>query len=160
MGDIDGSSNAARSAQPTEQDELNETDQGDTLVTDRPGFFRRVIEALSPSEMDEATPDAPTEAPRPASHGMINLRRLRVEDVAIPTADIVAVPDTITKDELVAVFRDSGLTRLPVYHGTLDTPIGMAHLKDFALTHGFNGSGGRFSLKKMVRPLMFVPPNR
>ena len=159
MGDIDGSSNAARSAQPTEQDELNGTDQGDMLAADRPGFFRRVIEALSPSETDEATPDIPAEAPRPVSHGMINLRRLRVEDVAIPTADIVAVPDTITKDELVAVFRDSGLTRLPVYHGTLDTPIGMAHLKDFALTHGFNGNGGRFSLKKMVRPLMFVPPS-
>ncbi len=49
-------------------------------------------------------------------------RRMRVEDVAIPKAEIVAVPDTITKDELVKVFRDSGMTRLPVYSGTLDMP--------------------------------------
>ena len=31
------------------------------------------------------------------------------------------------------------MTRLPVYDGTLDTPVGMIHLKDFALRHGFNG---------------------
>ena len=45
---------------------------------------------------------------------MINLRRLSVEDVAIPNAEIVAVPEDIEKDDLVQVFRDSGLTRLPV----------------------------------------------
>ncbi len=46
---------------------------------------------------------------------MINLRRLRVEDVAIPTAEIVAVPSTISMEELVGVFRESGMTRVPVY---------------------------------------------
>ncbi|WP_428849241.1 hemolysin family protein [Thetidibacter halocola] len=90
---------------------------------------------------------------------MINLRRMRVEDVAIPKADIVSVPLTITKDDLATVFRETGLTRVPVYDGTLDTPVGLAHLKDFALTHGFNGSTQRFNLKKMLRPLLFVPPS-
>jgi magnesium and cobalt transporter len=90
---------------------------------------------------------------------MINLRRMRVEDVAVPKAEIVAVPITISKDDLVAVFRESGLTRLPVYEGTLDTPVGMAHLKDFALSHGFNGPSERFNLKRMLRPLLFVPPS-
>jgi magnesium and cobalt transporter len=63
------------------------------------------------------------------------------------------------KDDLVKVFRESGLTRLPVYDGTLDTPVGMIHLKDFALTHGFNGKGERFALRKMLRPLLFAPPS-
>ena len=82
-----------------------------------------------------------------------------VEDVAVPKADIVSVPVTITKDELVRVFRDSGMTRLPVFQGTLDSPVGLAHLKDFALKHGFNGSSARFSLKKLLRPLLYVPPS-
>ncbi len=90
---------------------------------------------------------------------MINLRRMRVEDVAIPTAEIVSVSNTIAKDELVQVFRDSGLTRIPVYEGTLDTPLGFAHLKDFALTHGFNGNSTDFDLTSMLRPLLFVPPS-
>ena len=57
---------------------------------------------------------------------MINLRRMRVEDVAIPTAEIISVPVTVTKDELAQVFRDSGLSRIPVYDGTLDTPLGLS----------------------------------
>ena len=91
--------------------------------------------------------------------GLWNLRQLRVEDVMIPKADIKSVPVTISKEDLVLVFRESGLTRLPVYDGTLDTPMGFAHLKDIALKHGFNGSGGRLALKSMLRPLLFVPPS-
>jgi magnesium and cobalt transporter len=91
--------------------------------------------------------------------GLWNLRQLRVEDVMIPKADIKSVPVTISKEDLVLVFRESGLTRLPVYDGTLDTPMGFAHLKDIALKHGFNGSGGRLALKTMLRPLLFVPPS-
>ena len=91
--------------------------------------------------------------------GLMNLRRMRVEDVAIPKAEIIAVPDTISMADLVSVFRESGLTRLPVYEGTLDTPVGMAHLKDFALSHGFNGAEGEFNLTQMLRPLLFVPPS-
>jgi len=90
---------------------------------------------------------------------MINLRRLRVEDVAVPTADIISVPAGIGLEELVQVFRESGKTRLPVYDGTLDNPVGFAHLKDLALRHGFNGDGGEFDLAAMLRPLLFVPPS-
>jgi len=90
---------------------------------------------------------------------MINLSRMRVEDVAIPTAEIVAVPISIPMEELVQVFRDSGLTRIPVYEGTLDTPLGFAHLKDFALTHGFSSDDSPFDLNLMLRPLLFVPPS-
>ncbi len=148
MGENDGSSDAAQRAQS--DNDTNETAQSS-------GFFARMIGALSPSDAETEAPD-PTSA-RPQSHGMINLRRMRVEDVAVPTADITAVPDNISLDELVDVFKDSGLTRLPVYEGTLDTPIGFAHLKDIALNHGFNGDGGNFDLRAQVRPLLFVPPS-
>jgi len=91
--------------------------------------------------------------------GLLNLRRMRVEDVALPKIEIVAVPKTISKPDLVKVFRDSGKSRLPVYDGTLDTPVGMVHLKDFALKYGFNGKSAAFSLKPLLRPLLFVPPS-
>jgi len=99
-----------------------------------------------------ATPGVPTV-------GMANLRHMRVEDVAIPKVEVVAVPHDIGKAELVEVFRDSGLTRLPVFKGTLDTPMGFVHLKDFALKYGFNGQGGKFSLRPMVRKLIYAPPS-
>ncbi len=91
--------------------------------------------------------------------GMGNLRRMRVEDVAIPKVEIIAVPSDIEKDDLLQVFRESGMSRLPVFDGTLDTPLGMIHMKDFALKHVFNGNGSGFDVATMLRPLLYVPPS-
>ena len=148
MGDNDDSSNAAHRAQET------------TEIQPRRGLVSRLRNWLGGTAHaeDTAAPQAVTRSMSPID-GMMNLRRMRVYDVSVPRADIVSVPDTITKSELVNVFRESGLTRLPVYTGTLDTPIGMAHLKDLALKHGFNGKSTDFDLKQMLRPLLFVPPS-
>lgn len=148
MGEsTEAASIAAQGAQAEDHDEDDE--QG--------GFFRRILDAFSNGDED-----AENGGERPGAAGglgLVNLSRLTVEDVAIPKADIVAVPVDMSKDELVQVFRDSGLSRLPVYEGTLDNPVGMAHLKDVALRYGFNGKGGRFSLRPLLRPLLYVPPS-
>lgn len=153
MGDTtDGSSSAAHSAQDDTQDNI-------TASTGERGFFGRIVEALSPSDTQtQNTPDTGYAVPR-ETRGMINLRRMRVEDVMIPKADIVAVPVTINRADLVQVFRDCGLTRLPVFDGTLDTPLGFVNLKDFALIHGFNGKSKTFNLRDLTRELLFVPPS-
>lgn len=149
MGDTtDGSSSAAQSAQ----------DDPPIPASER-GFFSRIVDALTPSDTsDDAAPVAGF-GPQPEARGMMNLRSKRVEDVMIPKADIVAVPVTINRNDLVQVFRESGLTRLPVFDGTLDTPIGFVNLKDFALIHGFNGRSKAFDLRDLARELLFVPPS-
>ncbi|MEM1236358.1 MAG: hemolysin family protein [Pseudomonadota bacterium] len=147
----DGSSSAARRA-------LN-----DETTAARPSLLRRLLAAFSTPE--ETEPEGEAEGShaahdaRASGLGIGNLRRMRVVDVAIPRADIVAVPSDITQAELVQVFRDSGMTRLPVYRSTLDTPLGMVHLKDLALNFGFNGTSRKFSLKGMLRPLLYAPPS-
>ncbi|AXX97045.1 hemolysin family protein [Profundibacter amoris] len=149
MGDTtDGSSNAAQSA----RDGQNKGQRG---------FFGRLMAALGPTNTADKNSEAQTGQAAPATdvRGMLNLRRMSLEDVAVPKAEIVAVPEDIKKDDLVQLFRKTGLTRIPVYKETLDTPVGLVHLKDFALKHGFNGAGGRFSLKKLLRPLLFAPPS-
>ncbi|WP_109464991.1 hemolysin family protein [Albibacillus kandeliae] len=155
MGDTDGSSSAAQSA----LSQNGATDQVDDTPEERPGFFGRILEAFSTTEDDEVDEANGLGHVAAQPRGLMNLHRMRVEDVAIPTAEIVAVPNTISKADLVKVFRDSGMTRIPVYEGTLDTPIGFVHLKDFALIHGFNGGTTEFDLSKMLRPLLFVPPS-
>lgn len=154
MGDTDGSSSAAQSAQSNDPEPDN-----DESSAKAGGFFSRVIGALSPTEGDGSEELTPLPVDRVSARGMMNLRSMRVDDVAIPKADITAVPITVTMDELVHVFKESGLTRLPVYDGTLDTPVGMAHLKDLALKYGFNGTPDEFDLNTLVRPLLFVPPS-
>ena len=132
-------------------------------VTDEPGadapqrgFFGRLLSAFSTG------PDTPAQVPaetaQAASPGLGVLRRMRVDDVAIPKAEIVAVPLGIGRDDLVAVFREHGFSRVPVYKGTLDHPQGLVLLKDLALTHGF-GASGRFSLKRLLRPILYAPPS-
>ena len=61
------------------------------------------------------------------------------------------------KDDLVSVFPRHGLHRVPVYKGTLDHPQGLVLLKDLALQHGF-GAHARFSLKRLLRPILYAPP--
>ena len=149
MGDTDdGPSIAARSAL------MDQTDQ-------KSGVFGRIRNLFARPSIIQITEDSPAQDIKPAGSmlGMLNLRRMRVEDVAVPKTDIMAVPATATKEELVKIFRDCGLTRFPVYDGTLDTPIGTANLKDFALQHGFNGETSEFNLRDMLRPLLFVPPS-
>ena len=152
MGDADsGSSSAAQSAQEDQ-------------TKSKGGLLRRVFGSFTSSTEEvskprTAAPPMNGVASASAALGLLNLRRMQLEDVAVPRAEIVAIPVDISQDDLVAVFRDSGLTRLPVYNGTLDSPLGMVHLKDFALTHGFNGEGERFNLRKMLRPLLFAPPS-
>lgn len=140
----DGSLDAAQSAQGDE-------DQ------DKKGPLSRFFSAFSSAKNDDLD-DEGEGVGSGAILGMVNLRRLSLEDVAIPKVEIVAVPQDIKKDKLVSVFRKSGLTRLPVYEGTLDTPTGFIHLKDFALKHGFSNEG-KFVMADLLRPLIFAPPS-
>lgn len=126
------------------------------------GLFDRVMTFFGTGPGEE--PDGPPETatpPRPLPlPGLGNLRRMRVEDVAIPRIEITAVAADIALEDLVAVFRESGNTRLPVYDGTLDNPLGMIHLKDLALRFGFGGGDeGPFDLRALMRPLLYAPPS-
>jgi magnesium and cobalt transporter len=155
MGEIEGSSNAAHGALQN----IGKT-TAEAGVVQQPSLWERIFGAFTPdSPPEQEPPVAQGPSPEFQSRGMMNLRRMRVEDVAIPAAEILSVPVSIDRDDLVQVFRDSGFTRIPVYEGTLDTPLGFAHLKDFALTHGFNGGSKPFELSEMLRPLLFVPPS-
>lgn len=110
------------------------------------GLFGRLLNAFNPNDHEDEDQSGAT---RPLV-ALGNLRRLRVEDVSVPKADVVAVPVDIGKADLVEVFRESGFSRLPVYKDTLDHPLGLLLLKDFALECGFNGSGNRLSLRKLL----------
>jgi magnesium and cobalt transporter len=142
MGDSEGGSSAARRAPDPEQDGQR-------------GLFGRIIGALNPDTLE----DQPrTRDERVVALGLASLRRLRVEDVAVPKAEIVAVPVDIDRDGLIAAFRKSGFSRLPVYEETLDRPLGLLLLKDLALKYGFNGHHD-FDLRALLRPLIFAPPS-
>ena len=151
MGDTDGSSSAARSAQlkndNSKQKPLN--------ILARIARLFSLGNQVKQLDTNENFADLNTHD----NSEVGNLLRLRVEDVSIPKADIVAVFDKITKDELFDTFKNTALTRLPVYENTLDNPLGFVHFKDFILTSNSDDNVAPFVVNKILRTLLFVPPS-
>jgi magnesium and cobalt transporter len=120
-------------------------------------FFSRLFRR---DDTDEPTPAG--QALAGAREMLVNLRKMRrmqVDDVSVPRADIVAVSEDASLDEVVAVFQASTVSRLPVYRETLDQPMGLVHLKDLALRYGFGASSEGFDLRGLMRPLLYAPPS-
>lgn len=61
---------------------------------------------------------------------LLRFSTVRVEDIMVPRADIIAVDETELVRDLVMMFRDGGISRVPLYRETLDNPDGMVHIKD------------------------------
>ncbi|MER2507273.1 hemolysin family protein [Amaricoccus sp.] len=141
------------------------SDDGDPDSPARSTFFSRLFRRDAPEaeQTDQASGDSdPARAASNDREMMVNLRNLRqmrVDDVSVPRADIVAVSDDSTIEDLVSVFQSSTLSRLPVYSETLDQPKGLVHLKDLALNYGFGATKRPFDLTPLVRPLLYVPPS-
>jgi len=77
-------------------------------------------------------------------------------DVALPRGEIIAVPSTISFDELVIALREAEHSRLPVYEGSLDTVIGMIHIKDIFLHQG-SGRPPPADIRELMRVPLYVP---
>ena len=54
----------------------------------------------------------------------------RVEDLMVPRADIIAIEEDAPISELLNLFEEAGVSRMPIYRDTLDDPRGMVHIKD------------------------------
>ncbi len=131
----------------------------------RPGLINWLLGRSAPekgSVLGPQTDPDPAAASADASDMLVNVRNMRdvrLVDVAVPRADIIAVPETADLDEIVQTFRDSTNSRLPVYSETLDNPLGLIHLKDLALGFGFSGSDKTFDVQSVMRPLLYAPPS-
>jgi magnesium and cobalt transporter len=131
---------------------------------DSPGrsFFSRLFRREQSDDDEPAQPGPGNGAAAGGRELMVNLRnlrRMRVEDVSVPRPEIVAISEQAGLAEVVEAFKTSTLSRLPVYGETLDQPLGLVHLKDLALVHGFGAPAGEFDLKGLIRPLLYAPPS-
>lgn len=94
---------------------------------------------------------------------LLKFGELRVDDVKVPRADIIAVDESISLCELVAKFREAQHSRLPIYRETLDDPVGLVHIKD-VVGLGELGPDGimrwpEAPVTKVRRDILFAPPS-
>ncbi|MEQ1614349.1 MAG: hemolysin family protein [Hyphomicrobiaceae bacterium] len=108
---------------------------------------------------------------------LLRFGTLRVEDVMVPRADIIAADESEPLGEVLRIFQDAGVSRIPVFQETLDDPRGMIHVKDLLKSMigdmARNGDGAEppppdlskvdlakpISTTKIRRPVLYVPPS-
>ena len=108
---------------------------------------------------------------------LIAFSDLRVDDVMVPRADIIAIEDSSTMRELLLKFNEANHSRLPVYRETLDDVAGMIHVKDFMRWMSVKGGKRKSKTKAsgitisttdlsqtvkqsgLYRDVLFVPPS-
>jgi CBS domain containing-hemolysin-like protein len=146
--------------------------------TDKPSLLRRLSlfmrgDSESAAQMRESLEEVIEESDRqspalsaPERKMLANLLKfgeLRVSDVMVPRADIVAVDEETSLPDFIALFRDVQHSRLPVYRETLDVPTGLVHIKD-VLAYMQVQPDGSFRwrdgpISQFKRELLFVPPS-
>lgn len=118
-------------------------------------FFSRVRHGLAGEPVAELEPT--TQAGETLAAQARAFQSLTVDDVMTPRADIVAVEFNTPFEGLVAQFSETEHSRLPVYRGTLDDPIGFVHIKDVFKLLASKGRRPAGVLKRLRRPAPGVP---
>ena len=87
---------------------------------------------------------------------ILKLGELRVDDVMVPRADIIAVEVGTALDDIVKLVGEAFHSRMPVYRDNLDDVLGMVHIKDLMR---YWDRRRPFHLRRAVHEVLFVPPS-
>ena len=115
--------------------------------------LRQSVETLIAERDDDTALD---EEERVMLLNLLKFGESRVEDVMVPRADIIAVPEGASLAEVVKLMSRVGHSRLPVYRNSLDDVIGMVHVQDLLTYWSVDEP---FRLADVIRRLPFVPPS-
>jgi len=155
---------AARSDSPGESEKPNLLRRLSLFMRGDTANAQQMRESLEEviEESDRQSPElSPPE--RKMFANLLKFGELRVSDVMVPRADIVAVDEDTSLPDFIALFREVQHSRLPVYRETLDVPTGLVHIKD-VLAYMQIQPDGSFRWKEgpisqFKRELLFVPPS-
>jgi CBS domain containing-hemolysin-like protein len=121
-----------------------------------PTLRDQIEEVIEEHEGEPAEAGDLTPIERQMVRNLLHFGERTVGDVAVPRADIIAIAESASFDELVAQFAEAGHSRLPVYRDSLDAITGMIHIKD-AFEILANGAPKPDSIAGLVREPRYVP---
>ena len=91
--------------------------------------------SLSSDEVRTVVAEASTVIPHRHQRmlmSILDLERINVEDIMVPRHEINGIDAADDWDEVLTQIRDCRHTRIPVYDGSIDTLIGILHMKKVA----------------------------
>ena len=123
-----------------------------------PTLREEIEDAIDEAEESEgSTPVAGDLSPaeREMLRNLLHFGEQTAGDICVTRGEIMAVPNHISFEDLVAAFVDAGHSRLPVYAESLDEVVGMVHIKDVFVA-SVEPDRDR-SLGALMREPLFVP---
>ncbi|MFE1764226.1 hemolysin family protein [Streptomyces angustmyceticus] len=85
----------------------------------------------------------------------LNLADLTAENVMTPRVQVIALEVQSTAEDVANATRATGLSRFPVYRGSLDSVVGVAHIKDVLAVPAERRH--RHPVSELVREPLLVP---
>jgi CBS domain containing-hemolysin-like protein len=87
---------------------------------------------------------------------LLDFSSTKARDIMVPRQDMLAIANDLPLEKIIRSVLVSGFSRIPVYNGTLNRPIGILYAKDLLVAWR---SGTLLVLDDLLRPLHFVEPD-
>ena len=100
-----------------------------------------------------------TEEEKSMIHDVIELGDTKAREVMVPRVDMCAVEDTDSLFEVLDIMRETGYSRVPVYRGTIDRIVGIAHIKDL-LEPILDNRNESEHIARFMRQASYVPETK
>lgn len=120
----------------------------------REDHLREALEELISEEVTTPESAVATHERRLITN-VLELRNLAVVDIMVPRADIFAVEQGISRDDLLKLLAERPHARIPVYKGDLDNIVGVVNMKDIFTKLA---TGQDFDVGALMREPMVVSP--
>ena len=129
-----------------------------TLIDKRLAKHNQEISMSDLSDAIDLTTDKDsTEEETKILKGIVRFSDIEVKEIMRSRMDVVAIDAKDDFNEVIAVVRESGYSRIPVFEESFDKINGILYVKDL-LPHLEKQNG--FDWKELLRPAFFVPENK
>lgn len=118
--------------------------------------LRDALEEYIEESTEETHNDSASVQERTILGNILNLRDIKVIDVMIPRADIAAIDEETSQDDLLNMLSERQFSRIPVYRGNLDNVLGTLHIKDVLSALA---SGQSINIPEMINEIPIVSPS-
>lgn len=120
----------------------------------KPAEDESYIEAELMTMVDEAEHEGDMDAPQgELIRSAIEFSDRDAISILTPRVDMTTIEDVATMEEAADIFRESGYSRIPVYHEDLDHIVGILHEKDYyARLHA-----GCDDIRQIMAPPVWAP---
>jgi len=108
--------------------------------------------------VDVGTNGAIEEDEKQMIRGVIGLEKTTAREIMVPRMDVVAAEVGTSLSRVMNLVIERGLSRIPLYEGTIDNVVGIIYAKD--LLAYLRAGASAVSLRDMARPVHFIPDSK